>query len=197
MRASSQPPGDVVSYLGRQKGSSLAIDDEHRSRRLSPLRFAENIEFRGRRIAEIFITCLLLCFVMNMALAQSAAKLEIKTLSSRPDLVSGGDALVEVRVPAGVSLNQLSLTLNGMDVTKQLKQSASSDSAISSFRGLIGGMVIGNNTLLATIKPTGKSSRAIQANLSIKNYPITGPILSGRPSRTSPPNVPSESPAAV
>src|SRR5262245_46991171 len=117
------------------------------------MRFAENIEFRGRRIAEIFITCVLLCFVMTIAFAQSEAKLEIKALSSRPDLVSGGDALVEVRAPSGVSLNQLTLTVNGKDVTKQLKQSASSDSAISSFRGLISGMTIGNNTLLATIKP--------------------------------------------
>jgi len=143
------------------------------------MRFAGNTESQVRRISEILFTCVLLCFAKNMALAQSAVKLEIKTLSSRPDLVSGGDALVEVRAPAGISLNQLTLTLNGKDVTTQLKQAPPADSATSSFRGLIGGMVAGNNILLATIRPNGKSARAIQANLSIKNYPITGPILSG------------------
>lgn len=142
------------------------------------MRFAEYNEFRVRRIAQIFITCALLCLVMNMALAQSAAKLEIKTLSSRPDLVSGGDALVEVRAPAGVSLNQVTLTLNGKDVTKQLKQSVSSDSTISSFRGVISGMTAGNNTLLATIKKS-KSGQGVQVSLLVKNYPLTGPILSG------------------
>jgi hypothetical protein len=40
-------------------------------------------------------------------------------------------------------------------------------------------MTVGDNTLVASIKPTGKSGKAIQARLAIKNYPITGPILSG------------------
>ncbi|MGH9836320.1 MAG: DUF6351 family protein [Blastocatellia bacterium] len=105
------------------------------------------------------------------AFSQSAAGLEIKTLSSRPDLVSGGDALVEVKAPAGAQLSQLTLTLNGKDVTNQLRP----DAASGSFRGLISGMVIGENTLLAKIK----SPRPARASLKIMNYPITGPILSG------------------
>src|SRR2546429_8870158 len=42
---------------------------------------------------------------------------EIVTLSNRADLISGGDALVEVRVPKGVAPNQGRLSLNGRDVT--------------------------------------------------------------------------------
>lgn len=98
--------------------------------------------------------------------AQSAARLEIKTLSSRPDLASGGDALVEVKAPAGTQLNQITVTLNGKDVTSQLKPDA------SSLRGVISGMNLGENTLLA-------KSEKIQASLKVTNYPITGPILSG------------------
>ena len=51
-------------------------------------------------------------FLSAIALATSAAAhdkddddLEIVTLSNRADLVSGGDALVEVRVPGKVSLS--------------------------------------------------------------------------------------------
>jgi hypothetical protein len=105
------------------------------------------------------------------ALSQSAPRLEIKTLSSRPDLVSGGDALVEVKAPAGAQLNQLTLTLNGKDVTSRLKP----DAAGGGFRGLISGMAVGENTLVAKLK----SPKAAQASLKVTNYPITGPILSG------------------
>ena len=110
-------------------------------------------------------------FGAGYPLPQSAPRLEIKTLSSRPDLVSGGDALVEVKAPAGARLNDLTLTLNGKDVTSRLRL----DAASGGFRGLIGGMVVGENTLVAKLK----SPKPAQAGLKVTNYPITGPILSG------------------
>jgi hypothetical protein len=103
--------------------------------------------------------------------SQTAAKLEIKTLSSRPDLVSGGDALIEVRAPADTQLSQLTLSLNGKDVTSQLK----SEPGNGSFRGLINGLIVGDNSLHLMLK----ASRMLPARLTIKNYPVTGPILSG------------------
>lgn len=102
--------------------------------------------------------------------SQSADRLEIRILSSRPDLVSGGDALVEVKASPDISLNQIALSLNGKDITSQLKADASADS----LRGLVGGLRLGENTLGAT----AKSSKA-KASLKVTNYPITGPILSG------------------
>jgi hypothetical protein len=102
--------------------------------------------------------------------SQSPARVEIQTLSSRPEFVSGGDALVEVKAPAGAQLSQLSLTLNGKEVTNQLRW----DAASGSFRGLISGMTVGQNTLIAKLK----TAKAL-ASLKVTNYPITGPILSG------------------
>jgi hypothetical protein len=116
------------------------------------------------------MACALAGTVCSHAFSQSAPLLEIRTLSSRPDMVSGGDALIEVRAPAGVPLDRLSLTLNGRDVTGQLRV----DKPTGSFRGLIDGMVTGENTLEATVR----SSKA-RAKLKVTNYPITGPILSG------------------
>src|SRR5687768_14411281 len=42
-----------------------------------------------------------------------AADVEITTVSSRPDMVTGGDALVRFVVPAGTPANQIRVTLNG------------------------------------------------------------------------------------
>ncbi|HTF37430.1 MAG TPA: DUF6351 family protein, partial [Blastocatellia bacterium] len=77
----------------------------------------------GRITAVIAVVGVLGGFSCNNAFAQSATQLEIRTLSSRPRFVSGGDALIEVKAPAGVSLSQITLILNGKDVTDQLKQS--------------------------------------------------------------------------
>ena len=41
---------------------------------------------------------------------------EIRTLSNRADLISDGDALVEVQVPKTVPMTKVMLTLNGADV---------------------------------------------------------------------------------
>jgi hypothetical protein len=100
---------------------------------------------------------------------QAKAKLEIHVLSSRADLVSGGDALVEVTVPVGIELKQIIVTLNGKEVTTQLK--GETDNRL---RGVISRLAIGENTLLATVK----TSKA-KASLKVTNYPVTGPILSG------------------
>jgi hypothetical protein len=110
-----------------------------------------------------------LAAAMLAALAAGAAAakgggLSIHTLSSRPNLVSGGDALVEVRgATRGVKL-----TLNGQDVSGDLKL----DPASHTLRGLVGGMTLGPNTLAAR-------AGAAKAELVVTNYPITGPILSG------------------
>ncbi|HEX3364614.1 DUF6351 family protein [Phenylobacterium sp.] len=96
--------------------------------------------------------------------ADSAAALKIRILSSRPDMVSGGDALVEVRGPA----KGVTLTLNGRDVTGDLRR----DPTSHSLRGLIGGLTEGKNTLSAR-------AGGAKATLAVTDYPITGPILSG------------------
>jgi hypothetical protein len=101
--------------------------------------------------------------------AKSAAPLEIKVLSSRPDMISGGDALVGVQAPAGTQLDQVTLQLNGHDVSSLLKR----DEEIGGFRALVVGLVEGKNTLRAATKG------GLNASLAITNYPIAGPILSG------------------
>ena len=110
--------------------------------------FVRNVILLRRMTAVIFVVGVLGGFSYNNAFAQSATKLEIRTLSSRPEFVSGGDALIEVKAPAGVSLSQITLTLNGKDVTDRVKQSQAGTPAppefspdCASFVGLIGGSI--------------------------------------------------------
>ena len=128
------------------------------------MKFASNVSIR---IAAL----LSLCFLTGTGNAQSAGRLEIKTLSSRADLVSGGDALIEIKVPAGTTAAQLTLTLNGKDVTKQVRLEPSPNG----FRGTLAGLAVGANTLQAAVS----SPKRAGATLKITNHPLTGPILSG------------------
>lgn len=92
----------------------------------------------------------------------------IAVLSNRPDLVSGGDALVEVRLAHGVYANELVVTLNGASVTSAFAADATSTSLV----GLVTGLTEGANQLVATTR--GKSSQ-----LTITNHSKGGPIFSG------------------
>ena len=91
----------------------------------------------------------------------SAAVLDITTLSNRPNLISGGDALVQITADsAGAGV----ITLNGVNVTTMFRAGTTANTLV----GLVTGLNIGANTLAAG----GKS-------LVITNYSIKGPIISG------------------
>jgi hypothetical protein len=96
---------------------------------------------------------------------------EISILSSSPDMVSGGDALVRVGVPSPVQLNKVRVGLNGDDVTAAFAPEAGDHALV----GLVDGFVVGENTLEARVG----MGQGNQAELTVTNYPITGPIFSG------------------
>ncbi len=93
--------------------------------------------------------------------------LEIKVLSNRADLVSGGDALLEVVLPKAANTDGLRVDVDGRDVSSAFRQRA--DQRVV---GLIGGLKDGANVVTARIGRAG-------ARLTITNHPIGGPILSG------------------
>ncbi|HKC54611.1 MAG TPA: DUF6351 family protein, partial [Vicinamibacterales bacterium] len=99
----------------------------------------------------------------------AADQLQLRVLSSRPDMVTGGDALVRVELPAGVAAGDVKLTVNGADATAKLK----ADSSGRSLTGLVTGLTNGSNTLAATAAKKGS------AKLTVVNHSITGPIFSG------------------
>jgi len=89
-------------------------------------------------------------------------------LSNRADLVSGGEALVEIVTPFGPNAARVKAWLNGQDVTREF--AARSDGRIY---GLLTGLRIGRNVLRAQL------GGGEGAKLRIDNFPIGGPIFSG------------------
>ena len=74
--------------------------------------------------------------------------LRIAVLSNRADLISGGDALVEVVLPGEVAPRSVRVTLNGHDVT-----SAFAVRPDGRFSGLLTGLAEGSNDVQAV--PSG------------------------------------------
>jgi uncharacterized tannase-like protein DUF6351 len=100
-------------------------------------------------------------------------KVDVRVVSSRADMVSGGDALIEI---TGVATTPLSptvgVTLNGQDLTNEFR-AASHQLPGGPLLGRINALTLGRNTL--EVRAGGKR----QARLDLTNHPITGPIFSG------------------
>ena len=92
----------------------------------------------------------------------------IKVLSSRNDVVSGGDALIEITSQTG-NIGALTVKLNGADVSKSFQHGDDP----KQLHGLVTGLKNGENTLEVT------PAQGAAARLAITNWPITGPIISG------------------
>ena len=50
------------------------------------------------------------------AQGNGAASLDVRTISTRAEAVSGGEVLVQIAVPRGVASDRLTVSLNGRDV---------------------------------------------------------------------------------
>jgi hypothetical protein len=93
----------------------------------------------------------------------------IRTVNNRADLVSGGDAMIEVTAPPGtIHSGVLKITRNGVDVT-----SAFTDTGKRTVQGLVTGLVDGDNVIEATVRG-GPGARLV-----VTNAPRQGPVLSG------------------
>src|SRR5215471_4117665 len=106
-------------------------------------------------------------------------RFEIRTLSNRADLISGGDALVEVRVPRHVDLDEVVISLDGRDITAAFARSASARTLL----GLVTGLADGRNTLEAGVRKGHRRTVNFE-RLTITNRPVGGPVLLG--SQTTP-----------
>ncbi|MGH3680981.1 MAG: DUF6351 family protein [Natronosporangium sp.] len=96
-------------------------------------------------------------------------RLAIELLSSTPDQVTGGDALVQVTAGARTELSDIRITRNGADVTGAFTP----DPAARTLTGLVDGLVLGDNQLRAA------AGRGPAARLTVRNHPIEGPVFSG------------------
>ena len=91
--------------------------------------------------------------------------LAIETLSNRADLISGGDAVVQVDLPDGATA--AAVALNGTDITSEFALRPN-----GKFQALVTGLKDGANSIVARV---GQQS----AQLTVTNHSIEGPVFSG------------------
>ena len=112
-------------------------------------------------------------FAPGSADAAATHDFELKVLSSPASMVTGGDALVEVTVPRTVPLAKATVSVNGTDITGTLDL----DAGARTLTGMVTGLQLGDNALHAD--SNGRGAGRPQADLILKNHPVTGPIFSG------------------
>ncbi len=123
-----------------------------------------------KRVGPATSCALFLCLGAAATRASGASDdLQVNTLSSRRDMVSAGDALVQIIGPSDLISNQMSVTLNGRDITKAFRPSPITHTLI----GLVDGLRVGKNTLEVRAKSK------LKAALELMNHPATGPVFSG------------------
>ncbi len=94
-------------------------------------------------------------------------ELTLRSVSTRSWLVTGGDVLLEIVLNQEVDPSSLQIFLNGNVEDLQLVQTDS-----TRYQFLLADLPMGDSVLKVTIGET-------QASLSLSNFPISGPIISG------------------
>src|SRR5262245_13087831 len=102
-------------------------------------------------------------------------KLRIRVVSSPAHLVSGGDARVEVTVPAKSSLDDVQIELDGVDVTASFGPDPEGNHQLE---GVVSGLPLGASKLSASIHGHGKS-KPNHARVTLVNHSLDGPMFSG------------------
>lgn len=118
-----------------------------------------------------FVLLLIVMVVIAFSAQAAGEKFNIVTLSSRPDMISGGDILVQIDLPANVAPEKAVVRLNGQDVSSLLRGGLDGRALV----GLISGLRLGDNKLEVF---SGSETKPV-AVAKLTNHPITGPIFSG------------------
>jgi hypothetical protein len=155
--------------------TEVTVQLPNASSEIKPSRIATRI---GNAVAIAYVVATTAAFLSNADADdlrgdknQRMKRVKIETLSTRPNMVSGGEVLVEITYSA-VRAPLLRITLNERDVTGKFRAGAEPYTWI----GLLDGLKVGRNILRARGKgPTGM----IDQRLQLTDYPSAGPIFSG------------------
>lgn len=106
----------------------------------------------------------------------AVGQIEMTTVSTRPSLVTGDEARLQVRGLA--SDDQLTVTADGVDVSGAFAPVAARPGQAGGIReGVVTGLVPGENTLAASA--TGATYGTRTVTLIVTAHPIEGPVLTG------------------
>jgi hypothetical protein len=126
----------------------------------------------GKGLGSVVLAVLAIAGLAAPSAAAKQPKLSISVLSGRADLVSGDDALIEIRVPRRVALGQVNVTVGPKEGEKR--------NVTSAFRrrghrlvGLVKRLELGRNVIRATLRDGSG------AGLALINHPQGGPVFAG------------------
>jgi len=119
-----------------------------------------------RRSFGLLVVVLLFCWGAPANAAQPSLGLEV--VSNRAEIISAGDALVAVKIPAGISASSVRVYDDSRDVTGYFAVRPN-----GRFMGLVDGLALGPNVF------TARAAGAQEARLTITNHPNGGPVFSG------------------
>ncbi|GGI07045.1 DUF6351 family protein [Egicoccus halophilus] len=98
----------------------------------------------------------------------------VEALSTRADMVTGGDVLVGIDVPRNVPQHQVRVLAAGRDVSDAFTPDPSDPRRLV---GLVEGLRPGTNTI--RVSGTGNGQGRPTAALEVVNHPSSGPVFSG------------------
>ncbi|MEX2582423.1 MAG: DUF6351 family protein, partial [Gemmatimonadota bacterium] len=96
------------------------------------------------------------------------SRIRIETLSSRNDMVSGGDVLVRIELDPALDPASVAIESNGGDITAAFDEADEANALL----GLVTGLALGENEL--TVRAGGE-----RATLTLTNHPRSGPVFAG------------------
>ena len=127
------------------------------------------------RLGRIIVTIVVagsLAIGMTACLAGNAADdkspLAVSVVSSRQDMVTGGDALLLVETPEH-DLEEVRVTVNGSDITAIFRETVDGQ-----FVGLVTELEPGVNDVVVSV-----NADTAQNALRLVNHPAAGPVFSG------------------
>jgi len=106
----------------------------------------------------------------KVSLAENDPANPIQILSSEPSLVSGGNALVQVALPSGTAASAVKIVAAGSDMTSRFQQVSP-----GTLLGVVQGLPVGTSAI--DVVPAAGGANL--ATVSVRNWPIEGPIISG------------------
>jgi Tannase-like family of unknown function (DUF6351) len=119
--------------------------------------------------ARVLIAVALLTLLGAAGTADAAQpRLKLKVVSNRADLISAGEALVEVRIPAGIDAAAVRVRDDRRNVTRSFAIRPN-----GRFQGLVKRLEVGPNAVTARA-PGARGSR-----VTVTNHPNGGPVFSG------------------
>jgi hypothetical protein len=140
----------------------------------------------GRRVGVIALVAAAL--IANANVAVSAARddvprrevrrpskeFSVSTVSTRAEMVTAGDVLVQVDVPRTVPIHRVRVSVDGRDVSEAF---APEPGGGRTLLGLVDGLPLGESTI--KVRATGRGKGRPTAKLTVVNHPISGPVFSG------------------